>query len=398
MANRAWVLPEIQELSKEQERARLLPMKGCYLIAGGPGTGKSVLALLRTRRHHRPKGGQDYVFLVYNKLLLEASRELVDNAVNAHPWKTLFKGIYKRMLSQPCPVRNGHAYDIDWEQVKEGIHSAPQEIPPPLTPFVIIDEGQDMPPAFYEALAQLGFENFYVVADQNQQITDENSNLRDIENALAIDTSDRVELTENYRNCDRVARLALEFCVEDPACPPVSLPANKPCARTPVLVDYGQDCRWDFDGVVQRLLKLADRNSDKLIGIITPKNTCRDRWLEGLREALKDNKVVLDHGRPRIATYVSGDEDGDHRFSQGGIFVINAQSAKGLEFDWVFLADINEYVCHLEDQDWMDEKKRLFYVMVSRAREQVILLRQRDRGCPIEAILPKDERILRHWR
>ncbi len=403
MANRAWALPEIQELSKEQERARLLPMEGCHLVVGGPGTGKSVLALLRTRRHHRPKGGQDYVFLVYNKLLLEASRELVDDAVHAKPWKSWFKSEFKRILKQPCPVMfkgDGPKKSeiMDWRRVKAGIISAPQEIPPPLTPFVIIDEGQDMPPEFYEALAQLGFENFYVVADQNQQITDENSNLRDIENALAIDTGDRVELTENYRNCDRVARLALEFCVEDPACPPVSLPTNKPCARTPILVDYGPDCRWNFDGVVQRLLKLADRNPDKLIGIITPKNTCRNRWLKGLREVLKDNKVALDHGRPRIATYVSGDEDGDHRFSQGGIFVINAQSAKGLEFDTVFLADIDGYVCRLEDQVWMDEKKRLFYVMVSRAREQVILLRQSDRGCPIEAILPKDERILRHWR
>jgi len=48
VAKRAWALPDIQELSKEQERARLLPMAGCHLIVGGPGTGKSVLALLRT--------------------------------------------------------------------------------------------------------------------------------------------------------------------------------------------------------------------------------------------------------------------------------------------------------------------------------------------------------------
>ncbi len=52
--------------------------------------------------------------------------------------------------------------------------------------------------------------------------------------------------------------------------------------------------------------------------------------------------------------------NGDHRFSEGGIFVINAQSAKGLEFDSVFLADIDEYHCHLDDSVWMDEKRRLF--------------------------------------
>jgi DNA helicase-2/ATP-dependent DNA helicase PcrA len=389
----AWALPDIQELSKEQERARLLPKEGCYLIVGGPGTGKSVLALLRTRRHHRPKGAQDYVFLVYNRLLLEASRELVDGAVNAHPWKAWFKRTYKWMLARPCPTK-GQPYFLDWERIRAAIDSAPGEIAPPLTPFVIIDEGQDMPPAFYHALAQLGFEGFYVVADQNQQITEENSNLRDIENALAIETRDRIELTENYRNCDRVARLALAFCVDDPASPPVNLPTGRPCARTPVLVDYGSGCRLDFASVVQRLLKLADRDPDRLIGVITPNDACRQRWLD----ALKAEPVALDHGRPRIVTYAAGEDDEDHGFSRGGVFVINAQSAKGLEFDTVFLADIDEYPCHLEDPVWMDGLKRLFYVMVSRACEQVILLRQSGRSCPIAAILPRDESVLRRWR
>ena len=393
MARRTWALPDIQELSKEQERARLLPKEGCHLIVGGPGTGKSVLALLRTRRHHHPNGVQEYVFLVYNRLLLEASRQLVSGAVDAHPWKKWFKGVYKRATSEFCPI-NGEAYNIDWEQVKVGIHAAPAEIAPPLTPFVIIDEGQDMPPAFYNALAEIGFENFYVVADPNQQITKENSKPRDIENALAIDTKDRIELTENYRNCDRVARLALEFCVEDPSSPCVKPPTGRACARSPVLVDYGPGCCWDFKELIGRILKLADRDPSKLIGIITWKNESRRRWLT----ALNQEPVALDHGRPRIVTYASGEEDGDHRFSEGGIFIINAQSAKGLEFDTVFIADIHEYPCHLEDSVWMDGLKRLFYVMVSRARERAILLRQSGCYCPIEAILPKNENILRRWR
>jgi len=67
MAKRRFDLPGIQDLSKEQEAARALPKAGQYLIVGGPGTGKSVLALIRTRRHQRD--GDDYLFLVYNHLL-----------------------------------------------------------------------------------------------------------------------------------------------------------------------------------------------------------------------------------------------------------------------------------------------------------------------------------------
>jgi hypothetical protein len=47
MAKREFTLPGIHELSKVQEDARAIPKMGQHLIIGGPGTGKSVLALLR---------------------------------------------------------------------------------------------------------------------------------------------------------------------------------------------------------------------------------------------------------------------------------------------------------------------------------------------------------------
>lgn len=393
MANRRCALPNIEDLSKDQERARLLPREGRHLIVGGPGTGKSVIALLRSRRYHRASGGQDYVFLVFNRLLLEASRELVGGAVNAHLWKSWLKLVYRSALSEPCPVIDGCAYRLDWHGIKERIAAA-GEIPAPVTPFLIVDEGQDMPPAFYQALAELGFEHFFVVADQNQQITDEHSTIREIENALDIATAERIELRENYRNAYPVARLAREFCVKDPASPCVELPPEQPAAVAPVLVEYGPGCQWDFPEVISRILKAADRDPARLIGIIAPNNETRRRWFDALRR----QPVELDHERPRILTYASGEEQGDHRFCEGGIFVINAQSAKGLEFDWVFLADIDRYPCRADDVARMDDLKRRCYVMISRARERVFLLRQAGRPCPIETLLPTNQTILRRWR
>lgn len=394
MAARRFRLPDIQDLSKDQERARLLPRAGRHLIVGGPGTGKSIIALLRTRAHHRPKGAQEYVFLVYNRLLLEASRELVGNAINAHPWKTWFKGTYRRAVGQPCPVIDGQAFALDWKAILEAIAGTP-EIPPPLTPFVIIDEGQDMPPAFYRALLQIGFEHVYVVADQNQRITDEHSSLHEITTELAIDPAARIELTENYRNCDRIARLALALCIEDLASPCLKLPLERHCTREPLLIEYGPGCTWGFDGLIRRILKAADRDPTRLYGIITPDNETRRHWLQALRQ----HPVIqaLDHGRPRICTYAFGEQDGDHRFGAGGIFVINAQSAKGLEFDTLFLADIDGYRFDPEVADQRDDVKRRFYVMISRAREHVVLLRRAGPPCPVDAILPlADPSLLCH--
>jgi superfamily I DNA/RNA helicase len=397
MATRRFALPDIQDLTKEQERARLLPKEGCHLIVGGPGTGKSVIALLRARRHHRAAedgraGPQDYVFLAYNKLLIAASRELMGGHVHAQTWISWFKSVYLSALNEYCPIRDEQAFDLDWQAIIEGILAATQ-LTSPAPRYLVIDEGQDMPAAFYQALAELGFEHFFVVADQNQQITDQHSSVRQIADALDLDPNERIELRHNHRNPYPVARLARTFCVGDPASPCTELPAPARSATTPILLDYGAGFALQFQDVVVRLLKAADRDPARLFGLITPDNETRRRWLD----ALQMSPAKLDHDRPRIVTYASGEDQGDLRFSQGGIFVINAQSAKGLEFDSVVLADVNRYRCDPEDKHQMDDLRRRFYVMVSRARERVTLLREAGRPCPVNAILPTDPNVLSVW-
>lgn len=384
MAARKFELPGIQELSKDQEKARALPKKGRHLIIGGPGTGKSVIALLRARRYH---ADGDYTFLVYNRLLHEASFQLIGKQMNSATWKSWFHKKYRTALNKSAPMGdevNGWR-EIKWDEVITSICAA-EAIPPPKKPFLIIDEGQDMPPEFYEALTNLGFGNFFVVADQNQQITAENSSRRDLENKLDINPKDVIELKENYRNSLPIARLARTFYTGDPASPPPQLPTAKPSIAIPLLVEYGRGCRVDFTAIVARILKMADREPGKLIGVITPNNKVRNRYLKALKQA----QVKLDHGLPRIETYAS-EENNKFSFAEGGIVVINAKGCKGLEFDVVFIADIHEYRF---DQNHQDAVKKLFYVMVARAIDRVILLKETGENCPVESILPEDENIL----
>jgi DNA helicase-2/ATP-dependent DNA helicase PcrA len=381
---RAFELPGIQDLSKEQEDARALPKQGQHLIIGGPGTGKSVLALLRSRRHHQDK--DDYIFLVFNHLLNQASRQLFGIGLNGKQWQSWFMSTFTNLTGNQIPKlppgKNGWQ-DIDWGDVARVIAAMPLQDPTAM-PFLIIDEGQDMPPGFYQALANLGFEHFFVVADQNQQIVSGlNSSRQDIQNNLSIDPTMVIDLQDNYRNTYPVARLAREFYTGDPASPPPELPPlpNPPSKIRPLLYEYGQ-----FGKIVEHILKNADNHPNKLFGVITPNNDVRDKYFE----ALKNAEVELDHGRPRIETYQSG-ANPQLPFDEGGIMVINAQSCKGLEFDTVFLADINR---HLFDARNPDHAKRLFYVMVARAKEQVIMLKDAGKNCPVEAILPKDTDIL----
>ena len=383
MAERKFELPGIQDLSKEQERVRALPSAGQHLVIGGPGTGKTVLTLIRAKRHQRDREG--YVFLVFNHLLDRASGQLFGGGLEGRTWVTWFLQIFEEITCRPVPREdpNDNGYrEIDWHGVEQIVQDLP-EGDHGERPFLVIDEGQDMPRQFYDALVGLGFDRFFVVADQNQQITEKNSSRREIEDCLAIETNAVIELKRNYRNRHDVARLAREFYTGDPASPPPELPPVDP-GPVPLLYTYDES---RLDMVAGSLLQYADRNPSRLIGIIAPNNKVRKRYVSALQSA----NVALDNARPRIVTFSAGERP-QVRFDEGGILVINAQGCKGLEFDTVVLADIDEHYYRRDDPD---VAKRLFYVMVARAKERVFMFMNRGGRDDIESILPTDQEVLR---
>ena len=384
---RRFRLPGIHDLNKDQDEALALPVDGQHLIVGGPGTGKSVVVLLRAQRLARDD--RTYRTLVYNRLLDHSNRHLFgsDQRFVAKTWDSWFRGIcgyFFDTVPTHEPEKPEGYRSIDWEAVEQQVQSL-DNIKDQSSKFLLIDEGQDMPPAFYRTLTQLGFENFYVAADQNQQIhPDKCSSRQDIENILAIKPGDTLELKTNYRNTHPIALLAQHFYPGDPASPSPDLPDLLPAA-IPELWTYGTANTATLDAIADNILKLSDRNPRKLIGIITPDNTVRMKFMDALRRA----NPRLDNDKPPIRTYVSGQREIPD-FGQGGLMVINAQSCKGLEFDTAILADVDQ---HQPKHDPHALKAR-FYVMVARAREQVILLRTGN-VCPVvDELLPTDPTIL----
>lgn len=391
---RRFELPSIQDLNKEQDAALALPLEGQHLIIGGPGTGKSVMALLRAGRLAKEMGNKRYRFLAYNRLLDQSSRHLFgDPPLTSRTLESWFRDVWDQ-LQVPLPIlqpRPGSTFrDIDWPGIEHFIIDSNNYVPlserykSPL-PFLVIDEGQDMPKAFYFTLASLGFENFFVVADQNQQIhPNKCSSRQEIEDALGIEPGETLELRTNYRNTHPTALLARHFYTGDPASPPPELPDRKPSALRPELWRYGDQGTLDLEEIAGRILQMADRDPRKLIGIITPNNRIRQKFLGAFERAMP----TLDNGRPPIQTYSSGMQD-NLDFSTGGVMVINAQSCKGLEFEVAILADLDD---HQPRQDEVALRKR-FYVMVTRARDQVILLRCGVPQPAIDSLLP-DSSIL----
>lgn len=385
MAKRRFQLPGVQDLSKEQEDARALPLEGLHLIIGGPGTGKSVLALLRARR--LAQENKAYVFLVYNNLLHESSKQLFGRGLTSEQWQRWFYKTYTRHTDKQIQFLESDSNErgeVDWDTVLSEIKPASGVLP-----YLIIDEGQDMPPQFYRAIIRkFRYENVFVLADQNQQLKrDLNSSREDLEQYLVSESREAIELSINYRNTYSTARLAREFYTGDPASPPPELPqVSDGSVNTPLCYEYDVQ---SFDTLIGNILKTSDRDPSKLIGILTPDNEVRKRYYD----RLLSSQVRLDNPKPQIDTYATT-ERRPINFNEGGVLVINGQACKGLEFDIVFIADINSFDFDATDSSKVDEIKKLFYVMTARAVDKVILLKQRGRHCPVDSILPFDRTIL----
>lgn len=378
MGKRKFRLPGEEDLNKDQDRVLALPEDGQYLIVGGPGTGKSVVALLRVlkfQNNRDDKGIPDYQFLVYNQVLKMATKVLVDQDLQGTKLLSFIYKLHWYLFKENMPQREQFKPDYD-ALIKKIDEIEYKEI----TRHLIIDEGQDMPPKYYEVLQAAGYVNFFIVADQNQQITDDHSSRQELTDILGLEPKDIIELKVNYRNSHPIAVFSGYFYT-DKASPRPDLP-DRPSLETPIL-HKGKA----IDDITTMILREADRDDRKLIGVVVANDMMRTRYLNSMR----DLDIALDNSRPAISTYSSKDKDKVRiDFSQGGIVVLNDKSIKGLEFDTVYII-LDGFKVSNNDQASM--KKRL-YVMSSRAIEKLTLISTSE-NLTILSLLPTDKKVMK---
>ena len=382
----------MQDLTKDQEAALAYSEQGQNLVIGGPGTGKTVVMVNRAMQLE--KQGADYIFLVYNHMLHEASQQMSNEEdgqkvqFESSTWIRWFCGKFRKLTGEEdVPLKDSSDfYSFDWKECVRIAEESSKYVRVNENRFFLIDEGQDMPLGFYQTLYKFGYQNFFVAADQNQQIwKDRNSSRMDLENVLAIDTTEVIKLKHNFRNNHAIARLAQEFYTGDSATRPI-IPPSKGRLHIPILYVF-KDRPGVYEKVAEEIVSPLQRDNQRLIGVLAPNDKVRTKYFYALREAtdrLIGNSL-------QVYTYKHG-MNPEVRFDQGGIVVLNAQSCKGLEFDTVILADIDE---HNISRGKEDDTKKLFYVMVSRARDKVFMLMKNSEH-PIYDILPEDQSILKH--
>jgi superfamily I DNA/RNA helicase len=471
MAKRKFRLPGVEELNKDQDRVLRLPEDGQFLIVGGPGTGKSVVALLRTIKFRKNEKkdkwnniiSHDYVFLSFNKTLNSATKQITGNTLhiktlvsffneifreaftiglnkkyNAELCEDFFKETNVNILKKLCDKDSYEKLDDDEKKIFDDLKNKYLPIlkkhlghdykdilqkyqdfeldNEPEKQHLIIDEGQDMATSYYKCLEGFGFQNFFIVADQNQQITNENSSRKDLTEFLDLKPEEVIELKQNYRNSHPIALVAQHFFT-DIASPKPELPQSlNTKLGTPTLYQSN-----DFENFIEFILREADRDTSNLIGAIVHTIDILDVF----KKNLENMKIDLDNPKPNIQSYSSIrsvsnkkiEEENKKRkeeykklikensekeysqpthipveinFGEGGIVILNDKSIKGLEFDTVFI-----YMNGFEVNNDLDSMRKRFYVMSSRAIKKLVFFHWDDIPKDLEKILPDKNILLR---
>ncbi|WP_415752707.1 DUF5710 domain-containing protein [Ramlibacter tataouinensis] len=284
---------------------------------------------------------------------------------------------------------------LDWEAVSVHLleHEADLDADALNVGSLLIDEGQDFPPAFYRTLRFISAVGSarpvehplkcLVLADENQKLTEENSTLEEIARELRIAEGDRFLLLDNFRNTKEVAELARRFFADVGVLP--HLPTRSGPKPTFALLGRSE--------IVNRIRTWLVNNPGKEAGVLVFSEEDRDSLVTLIREKCENLK-----GRHvTVQTYSWNSRRinpaKDLVFDTPDVVtVLNMQSCKGLEFDAVFILDLS----HAQiSRIGPDRFKMQMFVAVSRSREWVGLL---DSGkgaasAPYVELLP-DERYL----
>lgn len=380
LVKRRFELPGVDDLNKDQDKVLRLPEDGQFLIVGGPGTGKSVVALLRAKRYHK---NNDYAFLTFNKVLLQATKQLVDFDINSFTLDSWLGKQYWKVFEDYAPNNVSEDMRVDYDSIISNLND--KDIGSKSF-HIIVDEGQDKSVKYYESLMCFGVLNLFIVADQNQHqgSPKDRSSRKGLTDMLDLEVDDVIELTVNYRNSHPIAKLSCCFYT-DISSPLIDLPptekqgSDKP---TPILYEYN-----NFENCVKRILRESDRDNRKLIGVVVANNDLREDYVN----SLENIAINLDNARPMISTYSSEDKKAPNiNFAYSGIVVLNDKSIKGLEFDIVFIITDG---FKIYSNDRVSLKKR-FYVMSSRARDKLFFIKKESSDNGVLDILPNDENIL----
>ena len=362
-------IPSLLDLETEQQAIVDLPFHGRHVITGAPGAGKTVMAVYRAWA--LATAGRDVILLTRSNLLHQHLAQMAPDLTKAlrvttyHRWLREFWGA--RFQTGP-PVLDEDGWIYNWTEMQricvlQQVTSAAH---------LVIDEGQNLPVGFHQLCRILGV-GVTVFADEEQRIGDEQSTVSEIGRALTTRV-DPLVLSVNHRNSREIAMLASQFrkgLGDD-----ILLPARG--GRTPSVLRVPS-----LGNLLMGIFQYFNAHPERSIGII-----CRSTRL------LREMQSGLTHLGLAKHTQAYAHDD-RHRstidFSAGPIRIVSAASMKGLEFDSVFVPDLDAYT---EDPTGVEARLQ-FFVLCTRAREDLHFAHRGSQEPAILSSIP-ESLLVRH--
>ena len=332
-----------EELTAEQAQIINLKIVSNYVIQGGPGTGKTVIAVHRAAQVSKK---DKTLILVFNRPLMMYLEKIVNQMeLQNCTVKTYFSWLAEiyRILGKQIPNINGEDFNIDYKAVICDLQSYGKKI----YKQVVIDECQDFPIDLIKAI-KVVCENMTCFIDPNQAIENRKTSVEDVLDILDVE-SPRT-LNKNFRNTKEMNELAKLFWNKKGVFPECVKSGAKP-----VLVK----CKsfGDKDGKVAQIIK---SNKGKSIGVFV--NSKKDGWAiyQSILKSVGDEIDVQ---------YWFSSKNQNLDFSKTGVKVFTYGTIKGLEFDSVIIG-WGEKIQSSENE--ITDKNKL-YVALTRAKENLFI-------------------------
>ncbi|MGF6152176.1 AAA family ATPase [Pseudomonas fluorescens] len=340
-------LPVLDDLIDEQMQIYDAPPDQNLFVLGPPGSGKTTMAVHRTQ--YLRNLNRSAVLITRNRMLAALAAQLGGRMVATKTMSTFFTtDFFTRFNSTaPQPFKRFH---YDWPAVMTRYEAANVQ---PTLDHLIIDEGQNLPAAFYAWAVRFGAKTVTVFADEDQTTDSQRASIQDIRNAPMPEP---VRLTENHRNTEEIAWVAEHFHHRANTLPPGIIRRGRG-GSVPRLESVSN---W---AEALNLIANGYRNRGGSIGVIVHKVK------DALAVQAQLQSILETDTRIDVYTHESA-RDSEHciKLMTPGITVLTSLAVIGLEFNTVYLQDLFR-----SSPESITEEQRRLYMLCARARDHLTI-------------------------
>ena len=334
----------INDLDSSQRRiVNMRPFDSSMYVSGPPGSGKTSVAILRTKMI-LDNGFSNVMFLLYNHSLYGYlnkifSKMKITNSINIQTKDQFF---YRLAMNMGCHNNNYEPYEVKYAGWLRAIMSA-SDSSLPSCQLLIMDESQDFSDAELAILKRMS-KKMLALADFDQQLYGKHGT------PAAFGSLPHIELETIYRFGKEIAEIAQPFSAS-------ATNLITKVTKTGFTPAYRVHTNPSNEiSVISQIIK-NKMVADGTMAILSPAKAS----LEKLSRMLRSEGI--NH------FYSTNNKDlREYDFDSKCPLLITANSAKGLEFDTVILYKYTRSSMYVEN------KKEILYMSLTRTCSELYVL------------------------